>query len=29
MMLALVLSIPIWAGEKTIVINRNEGIYDM
>ena len=28
MMLALVLSIPIWAGEKTIVINRNEGIYE-
>ena len=26
-MMALVMSIPIWAGEKTIVINRNEGIY--
>ena len=27
-LMALVLSIPIWAGEKTIVINRNEGIYE-
>lgn len=26
--MAIVLSIPIWAGEKTIVINRNEGIYE-
>ena len=28
MMMALVLSIPIWAGEKTVTISRNEGIYD-
>lgn len=28
MLMAIVLSIPIWAGEKTIVINRNEGIYE-
>ena len=27
-MMAFVLSVPIWAGEKTIVINRNEGIYE-
>lgn len=27
MMMALVLSIPIWAGEKTVTISRNEGIY--
>ena len=26
--MALVLSIPIWAGEKTVTISRNEGIYD-
>ena len=28
MLMALVLSIPIWAGEKTVTISRNEGIYD-
>ena len=28
MMMALVLSVPIWAGEKTVTISRNEGIYD-
>lgn len=28
MMMALVLSIPIWAGERTVTISRNEGIYD-
>lgn len=28
MMMALVLSVPIWAGEKTVTISRNEGIYE-
>lgn len=28
MMMALVMSIPIWAGERTVTISRNEGIYD-
>ena len=27
MMMALVLSIPIWAGEHTVTINRGEGLY--